>query len=176
MLCEKCGDRQATVHLTEIIEGQVRKIHLCEECAEQGGMNIQEPSSIPDLLLSLGVKTDLPAGEDTSCPVCHMRRSDFRKTSRLGCPVCYETFRADLEVLLGSLHRGTAHVGKAPPAVATAPEAPPPDVSELQRQLDFAVKSEKFEEAARLRDLIRARQIPGKPGPADSRVVVHESS
>ena len=34
MKCCQC-DNEATVHLTEIVEGQMKKIDLCEDCANE---------------------------------------------------------------------------------------------------------------------------------------------
>ena len=35
MKCQTCSN-PATVHLTDIVEGQKKEVHLCEACAEQG--------------------------------------------------------------------------------------------------------------------------------------------
>jgi len=33
MLCEKCNERPATVHLTQIVNSVMTKVNLCESCA-----------------------------------------------------------------------------------------------------------------------------------------------
>ena len=35
MKCQKCQVREATNHMTEIINGQKQELHLCQECAAQ---------------------------------------------------------------------------------------------------------------------------------------------
>ncbi len=35
MQCERCNERPATVHLTEITNGQKQETHLCEVCAKE---------------------------------------------------------------------------------------------------------------------------------------------
>lgn len=166
MKCEVCGEQKATVHVTQVVDGKVRELHLCEECAEQGGVNVQNAMSLPDLLLGMG-KEDAPAaaGEDRACPNCHMRRSDFKKTSRLGCPTCYATFAEELQPLLASLHKGLQHVGKVPVWMAADLPRSMEDLAALQEKLGQAVDAERYEEAARLRDLIRNAQARQKSVP-----------
>lgn len=33
MNCEECGKRQATLHLTKIVNGEKTEYHICEQCA-----------------------------------------------------------------------------------------------------------------------------------------------
>ena len=35
MICDVCGKKEATVHLTEIVNDKMTKLHLCEECATE---------------------------------------------------------------------------------------------------------------------------------------------
>lgn len=160
MLCEVCQENEAAVHLTQVVDGNVRKLHLCQGCASQSGLNIDSALSLTDVLFGLGAAEEKePGGPEKTCPACHMRRADFRKTARLGCPACYDTFADELASLLTGMHRGTTHTGKIPHNTARAlVEAK--SLSALQDQLDTAIREEKYEEAARLRDLIRKLRMP----------------
>ena len=40
--CQPDCENEATVHLTEIVEGQMKKIDLCEECAQEKGVTDPE--------------------------------------------------------------------------------------------------------------------------------------
>ena len=40
MKCDICKEREATVHLTEVINDRVTKLHLCEECAREKGVDV----------------------------------------------------------------------------------------------------------------------------------------
>jgi len=95
-----------------------------------------------------------------------MRRSDFKKTSRLGCPACYEAFAEELTPLLAAVHKGTHHIGKVP---AGAAHDSPAEIVALQKQLNEAVAGERYEEAARLRDVIRQekKKKAGRTGPQE---------
>ena len=39
MFCERCKQREATVHLTEIIRNEKTEIHLCDSCARDMGLS-----------------------------------------------------------------------------------------------------------------------------------------
>jgi len=125
MKCERCQEDEATVHLTQVVNGAVKKLHLCEDCAAQSGVDVHNPMSMAELLLGFGkgAAADAPAapGDARSCPRCHLRGADFRKTGRLGCPECYTAFRAELSPLIRSMHRKERHAGKRPLGAAAAP-------------------------------------------------------
>ena len=53
MLCEQCHKKEANVHLTQVIDGVVKKLHLCEECAAQAGFDLEQSLSISDLLAGM---------------------------------------------------------------------------------------------------------------------------
>ena len=162
------------MHLTEVINDQTRELHLCEACARQKGAEAAEQLSAkgeggPEKFLGGGLAellagmTDLasklPEGESSAqvvCAQCGMTYQDFRKTGRLGCGKCYETFRRFLAPLLKRIHGSTEYLGRMPPAVQAKVADAKEDLSQLKEQLKAAVASESFEEAARLRDRIRA--------------------
>ena len=158
MLCECCEQHEATIHLTQMINGQSRDLHLCEDCAEESGMNVQSVMSIPEILFGMGTSAPDSSEEGKlgvkSCPHCHMRGRDFKKNARLGCPRCYETFEAELAPMLAAMHKGSKHTGKAPESRRKVLEKSE-RVERLQKQLDAAVRAENYEEAALLRDQLR---------------------
>lgn len=165
MICELCKDHEATVHLTQVIDGSIKKLHLCEECAAKSGIDVHGPISITDILLGMGIKPKeaelVTAGGSTtttverSCPKCHMRRTDFKKTGRFGCGVCYDAFADELPPLLKAMHRSEQHVGKVPAEESVRVKATA-ELASLELALKKSVDSENFEEAARVRDQISA--------------------
>lgn len=155
MICERCKEREATVHLTQVIDGAIKKLHLCEDCATKSGFDIHGPISITDILLGMGVQKDAGASSaERSCPRCHMRRTDFKKTGRFGCAECYTAFAEELPPLLKAMHRADHHVGKVPQKERERVKAST-ELAVLQADMEKAVASENFEEAARLRDAIQ---------------------
>ncbi len=161
MICEQCEDKEATVHLTQVIDGQVKKLHLCEACAADSGFEVEGSMSVTDILLGMGGGTPLTAKPkadfERSCPNCHMRKSDFKKTGQFGCPTCYETFEDELAPLLKAMHRGDRHIGKVPEREGLRVRVSA-ELARLRAALDEAVGEEQYEDAAKLRDEILASE------------------
>jgi len=163
MQCELCKEHEATVHLTQVVGSEVKKVNLCESCAAKSGLDIKGTISITDLLMGLsgatapgGGKASRAAAEtERACPRCHMRRADFRKTGRLGCADCYETFAEELGPMLHNMHRAHQHTGKIPARESKRVQSTA-EAAALQKSLEKAIAEENFEEAARLRDRLAA--------------------
>jgi len=155
MICEFCKTQDATVHLTQVVDGSIKKLHLCEECSQKHGFDLQGPISITDILLGMGGKREesTTVTAERSCPRCHMRRTDFKKNGRFGCSTCYETFAEDLPPLLKAMHRNDRHIGKIPADEAVRVSAVQ-ELSRLQEELEKAIADENYENAAALRDKI----------------------
>ncbi|MBI4974382.1 MAG: UvrB/UvrC motif-containing protein [Candidatus Omnitrophica bacterium] len=164
MLCDICGAKEATVHLTEIINDQVTKLNLCEECAKEKGTEMEEHFGLSDLLAGLsdmGATIEPEAVAAVKCPNCGFSYQDFRKTGRLGCSECYEVFKKQLTPLLKRIHGSDRHIGKIPLKIGKTPK----DLitlQELRMGMEKAIQMEEFEEAARLRDKIRELEKKGK--------------
>jgi protein arginine kinase activator len=157
MLCDVCGKKPATVHLTEIIDEQMNELHLCEECAHQKSAQMESQFGLGDLLGGLA-EFEKPAQEKEAvsikCPKCGLSYADFKKIGRLGCAECYITFKKYLGPLLKKIHGSSIHLGKSPLRGARVSKKKP-DLEELRDNLQRAISSEAFEDAARLRDQIR---------------------
>src|SRR5256886_16829839 len=155
MLCDVCKCNDATVFLTQILEGKMHKVNLCEACSKEKG--VQDPTSfaLADLLLGIGAAEEIEKGGTTQkCPVCGFTQADFKKTGRLGCSTCYLTFAEGLNSLLKAMHKGTEHVGKLPERAQRAMELSD-RMRALTRSLEKAVAEENYETAASLRDEIK---------------------
>jgi len=158
MLCDICGKNEATVHLTEIINEQMTKLHLCEECAKKKGAEMEEHFGLADLLAGLAnLDTPVETMKDkkVKCAACGMTYSDFKKIGRLGCGQCYEAFKTYLAPLLKRIHGSDIHMGKSPEKKARTTKSRKIDIEQLRRRLKRAVELEEFEEAAQLRDEIK---------------------
>src|SRR5687768_622043 len=115
MHCDVCKTNQATVFLTQIVDGKMQKVNLCEGCSKEKGVTDPTGFALADLLLGLGAAQEIERGGNVQkCPVCGFTQADFKKTGRLGCNACYETFSEGLTSLLKGMHKGTQHQGKIP--------------------------------------------------------------
>lgn len=164
--CDRCGEREATFHIQEIIGGEKKSLHLCNDCAAQRdvGQDLLSEFSLAKYLYSLGEIEGAPAEEGAppppqgECSECHLTGAEFQETGRLGCEHCYEEFMPVLAEALPALHRDTEHRGK------NAGEPPPPPspatdrklrMRVLKKRLQEAVSTENYEHAAVLRDRIK---------------------
>ena len=159
MSCDQCREREAVIHLTQIVNQQVTTLHLCEKCAAEKG--VESPGSavktpLGSFLAAMGKGSEqLQAPRGDTCARCGASFQDFRESGRLGCSECYRTFEAPLRDLLRRLHGSTHHLGeryaeREPAAAANGQKA-----AELREQLRLAVETENFELAAELRDRLR---------------------
>ncbi len=157
MKCDICGTREATVHLTEIINEEVTKLHLCEDCAREKGAEMEEHFGLSDLLAGLsdmGTNLEPEVKEAVKCPNCGLSYQNFRKIGRFGCNECYEAFKKQIAPILKRIHGADRHIGKVPvKAGKTISDAK--ILQDLKLRMDKAIQFEEFEEAARLRDEIR---------------------
>jgi protein arginine kinase activator len=164
--CQVCGSNPATVHLTDLVKGNKKETHLCQGCAESQQFLQQQELNLPAILQTLIGQHVGPQSDELArlaCPTCGIRYMEFRARGRLGCPNDYAVFRSGLEPLLQRIHRSARHVGKTP-RQGVAPLERQAQVVELRRQLDAAVAAEAYEEAARLRDLLREKEAADESG------------
>ncbi len=164
MKCQKCQVREATNHITEMINGQKQELHLCAECAAQSAefqsMKAGFDFGIGDFLGGIFGGKQKNLGSETSiknsmiCPVCGMPFEDFLRKGRLGCGECYSVFRSRLERPLRQIHGTCEHIGKIPARIGGALQRDR-QLSKLEAELNAAVLKQEFERAAELRDKIK---------------------
>ena len=181
MKCDVC-EKEATVFLTQIINGQMTTVNLCEECSKAKGVTEETGFGLAEAFLTPSHRAE--ESMEVVCDSCGFTASQLKKIGRMGCPECYSAFREGLDGLLRNMHKGTRHIGKrpnnkgvvspqilprqraavvpdapSPPAVPAAPAPPPPaDVNKLRADLDQAVKEERYEDAAKLKAEIEQLQ------------------
>ncbi len=173
MKCIFCNT-PATVHVTDVVNGKKREVHLCQGCARERNLLPDPPgpqidlNALVDLLAAplAGSQTgpliaphtphtpptSRPGSESTEpvCPACGLTYAAFKAEGRFGCGHDYSAFRESLEPLLERIHRATAHVGKSPTTAHRAEK-----LASLRTRMVSAVAAEDYEQAAQLRDLIR---------------------
>jgi protein arginine kinase activator len=159
MQCQCCKNNTATIHLTEITDGQRSEMHLCELCAQKQGLTVKTQIPLNELLSTLLSAQAQPepasaADEERACPHCGITLREFRKKSLLGCPDDYDVFEQYLRPIIQYSHEGGAtHCGKVPSS-APGETKKQAELSALRRELQAAVREENYEAAAKLRDKI----------------------
>jgi protein arginine kinase activator len=159
MTCDVCKTNTATVYLTQIVDGNMKKINLCESCSKDKGVSDPTGFALADLLLGLGETQQVEQAQSVEhCAVCGFTQADFKKTGRLGCSECYLTFSEGLASLIKAMHKGTKHTGKVPARIFRN-IARTGRLTELKRTLEDAVSKEDYESAASIRDEIRQLEL-----------------
>lgn len=160
--CQRCGNRPATVHVTEVAAaGGHAEAHLCSACCQEAGwVPVLPPPAVAELVAATPEPAAAgEAAEDQSaCPTCGLVFADYQQVNLLGCAHDWIRFAEPLRELVHRWHGCERHVGRRPgdiaPTAATARRAA------LNAELTAAVAGERYEEAARLRDLLRRLDGP----------------
>lgn len=166
--CANCT-KQATIHLTQIINGNIVKLDMCEDCAYKKQVLDPDGLSLTDLVsekLPGILNPGLSGVDQLTCPSCGLSQKDFRKSGRLGCRDCYETFKHLISPVLADIQAGTVHQGKAPSKAGKRGNKSPSQTlkqkkldkakkTELEGDLKDAITEERYEDAAKIRDQLR---------------------
>jgi protein arginine kinase activator len=155
MLCEECGINQAEVMMTTVINGESTTRHLCRQCLKK----YQAGDLQAVLAAVLTAMTNKNHAQDIVCPRCGETYAQFQKTGMLGCAECYQAFRRELTPMITRVQGRTQHAGRRPP-VSEEEQARQNLMEALRARMEAAVAEENFEEAARLRDALRAMAAP----------------
>ena len=163
MLCEHCHENEAKISYTMVEGNEMKQMHVCPACFQEFLAEQFPSSQIPPLdiqpmiqeLLSLFHGKDAEEEDDRTCPVCGRSLKEFRKTGMFGCDNCYNTFAEELNALLPRMQGADHHVGAMPEAFRRNREASEKEQA-LKDRLDAAVADERYEDAALLRDEIKA--------------------
>ncbi len=149
--CDLC-DQPAIYHDVRIVDGVHETLNLCQEHAVDAGVNLGPI----DISVVLNIPTTLHGTSNIkSCPDCGMTVAQYKESSLLGCPTCYETFSDQLEHIIKSVQdNNTHHIGRAPTQVSDD-LGRHLQIRRLLKQLESAVSQEEYEHAALLRDQLR---------------------
>ena len=183
MLCDNCGKREANVRYSESINGMKKEMNLCEECARKLGitnqfdfkMPLDFPNFFGSFLEDFSDHEFMPLFEETKtarCDNCGTTFEDIVNTGRLGCANCYEAFGDKLDAILKRLQGSSRHVGRLEETFNNSKienrenntsenkkeikdEKQDSKLEKLQEDLKSAIKEERYEDAAKIRDEIK---------------------
>lgn len=167
MECQECHKRQATLHFSQVINGNKTEVHVCEVCAKEKGYMTypEEAYSLHNLLSGLfnfdSSSVDSQKGssykqaQDLQCPQCEMTFSEFKRVGKFGCAKCYRTFSERLDPILRRVHSGnTKHHGKIPTRKGGDLHLKK-EIESHKAELHHLIENEAFEDAAKVRDEIK---------------------
>ena len=178
MLCDNCKKREANVRYSENINGIRRELNLCEECSKKLGigeigldMPINFSSFFGDFIEDFSNSEFMPMFNELKtlkCDNCGYTFDDIAHTGKVGCANCYDIFQDRLEPIIRRIQSSNHHVGRLGKIIdqkidekqhdtnrknkATTPEE---KLEILKEDLKQAIKEERYEDAAKLRDEIK---------------------
>jgi len=151
-ICEVCHVNTATIHLTQIENGSATTRHLCQDCAESEGLQVIPNDGSEEAIEDLD-----DFNEMQSCPKCNTSEDEIVATGEVGCSACYETFNDLLSSIAGYKYNYQRYNGKMYHQSSSREFHSELDI--LRRELDTAIREERFEVARVLRDRIRDLEI-----------------
>ena len=166
MTCEQCKKAKATVSIEEVFMGKKTELHLCHKCSLDYNMEAHHAHNAPAVLhhvlkhmlfgLDMDMDSSKKAKEETllKCE-CGINSKEFKKNGKLGCEKCYETFEKELLDIFKSIQRSTEHKGKFPQKNGHSMRISQ-QIKHLEKEQANAVAAEEYEQAAVLRDRIKA--------------------
>lgn len=101
--------------------------------------------------------------KNKSCPSCGWTLDAILKSNRLGCSYCYTTFRDELIPHIEQQDEHRDHMSKIPLAVRLSSLPPDQQLKLLEESMSLAVGKENYEEAAKLRDMIKKIKEASSP-------------
>lgn len=185
MKCENCGDNEANVRYTQIVNGIKKEMHLCESCARELGigtdLNFNMSMDIPsffgeifDEYNNLSLLPNFGKIKEEKCNTCGMTYDEFSRIGKFGCQSCYDIFSDRLDPILKGIQGNNRHVGRKARTIDSniikkmqeKKEEIKEEIkekvkendktTELKNQLKKAIKEERYEDAAKLRDKINS--------------------
>ena len=180
MLCENCGKREANVRYSENINGVKKEMHLCEECSRKLGISSKMDFSMPSLdipsffgsfLEDFSTPEFMPFLNEVkqlTCDSCGSTFEDIINFGRYGCANCYDVFEDRMDPILKKLQGANRHNGRLGKISDNKVKFEEKDkvpneqganesnkLEKLQNDLKLAIKEERYEDAAKLRDEIK---------------------
>ena len=160
MLCENCGKREANVRYSENINGVKKEMHLCEECSQKLGISSKMDFSTPEFMPLLNEVKQL------TCDSCGSTFDDIINTGRYGCANCYDVFEDRMDPILKKLQGSNRHNGRLGKISdnkknfendkkVNKENKTENKLEKLQEDLKIAIKEERYEDAAKIRDEIK---------------------
>ncbi|MDZ4857489.1 MAG: UvrB/UvrC motif-containing protein [Candidatus Hydrogenedentes bacterium] len=163
MLCQKCHKTLATIRYAEVESGIVSELQLCADCMTKlqdeatSGFELTRVSPARTRARAAAAPGDVVSERKVPTRVCRACGADLTEAiqhGRVGCSACYEALGEALDSLLRTFHVGQRHRGKVP-HVTDERRLMGAELHSLRALLRSTLKSENYEEAARLRDRIR---------------------
>jgi protein arginine kinase activator len=114
LICQACKLVDASVQFTEVVGEQKRSTWLCNDCAQTRGLFVAiSPAAAQANAPEAAGGVDAAHAVASRRCACGTSLVNIRRSGRVGCAECYETFADVLAPLLRRVHGRTEHGGGA---------------------------------------------------------------
>lgn len=181
MLCENCKKREANVRYSENINGVKKEMHLCEDCSKKLGITDKIDFRMPtfdfsnffgSFLEDFSTPDFMPLLNEVKlikCDSCDSTFEDIINTGRYGCANCYDVFEDRMDPILKKLQGANRHNGRLGKISDNNVKFERKEeqknkenidnkLEKLQEDLKRAIKEERYEDAAKIRDEIKKEE------------------
>jgi protein arginine kinase activator len=169
-LCEECAAKRTSIMKNPFADGSFSLGGLLAGLISK---ELNKASNGDKRKTEIESKVDADK-EELCCSECGMTLKEFRDTGKFGCPNCYKTFEPFFSKNIKIIQATDRHCGKYPKNYKDIAEKAGKEKAEgkaeelsnvemLSIRLQQAVEREDFEEAARIRDEIKAEKAVKKP-------------
>lgn len=171
MLCDLCGEREATFVIRHTTPSRDRYIlNLCLECSNSHGISsgerISDMAFFSLFALSLKRKNTRLEEKKRMCPVCGTDFASVERTEAVGCPECYSFFKNKIVDILKASGTEPPYRGMLPKNLKNF-HSVLADRVVLQTKLEESIKREDYERAALYRDYLKSLEKMLVSGDAD---------
>ena len=173
-MCQNCGKNEVTFRYTQVINGVKKEMNLCDKCARELGLkdiNFSMPINFSSFLSDLfndyndSLLPSFIGTKNLQCESCGTTFDDFVNSGEFGCSNCYDLFEDRITPILRNLQGATKHVGRGYREVTPSTgenitnkkvvKKEESELEKLNKDLQKAIKDERYEDAAKIRDEIK---------------------
>lgn len=176
MLCQNCGENDANVRYTQIMNGVKKEMFLCNNCSKKlgiGNFDFNMPINLSSFLgefldEEVSLLPSFASPKKVVCEDCGMSYEEFIHTGKFGCEDCFEVFSDRIDSILRNIQGGNRHIGRSGRGKISStkekiekkemPETKLAENSEIEvlnKKMKKAIEEENYENAAKIRDEIK---------------------
>lgn len=162
MLCERCGKNKANVKVVKNLNNTIKELWVCSKCAKlEFTLDTNYDKDIDKLLrgfIESIIQNKSEKNRDevkkVKCENCGTNYDYISKNWKFGCEKCYKYFGNSLNEKLSKDNIKNRHFGKFP-EIEEYILSNKKRIIKLKCDLEDAIATEDYEEAANIRDKIK---------------------
>ena len=173
MLCQNCGKNEVNVRYTQIINGVKNELRVCEKCAKKlgiGSFEFNMPMHFSNFFgdffndYSMNLLPSFVKEINNQCGTYGKMYNDFERTGFFEFPDYCNEFDTKIDSMLKKIHKNNKSIEdksienkitKENKDEVNKKESKENKLEKLKKELELAIKDERYEDAAKIRDKIK---------------------